>query len=116
MKNQKIIINGKNESLDFTYVEDLAQGIVLATTNPKSINDTFNITYGKSRKLIDFINILENNVGKINYEIKGRDEFRPKRGTLGIKKAKKIIKYSPKYPLELGIKKYLKFFKENKID
>ena len=54
--------------------------------------------------------ILENNVGKINYEIKGRDEFRPKRGTLGIKKAKKIIKYSPKYPLELGIKKYLKFF------
>ena len=116
LNNQKIIINGKNESLDFTYVEDLAQGIVLATTNPKSINDTFNITYGKSRKLLDFIDILENNVGKINYEIKGRDEFRPKRGTLGIKKAKKIIKYSPKYSLELGIKKYLKFFKENKID
>ncbi len=116
LKKQKIIINGKDESLDFTYVEDLAQGIVLATTDKKSLNDTYNITFGKSRKLIDFVKILEKILGKIDYEIKDRDSFRPKRGTLGITKAKKMINYSPKYSLETGIPKYLKFFKENKIE
>ena len=111
---KKIIVNGKDESLDFTYVDDLAQGIVLATTNLNSTNETFNITFGKSRKLLDFIKILSKFVGKIDIEIKERDSFRPKRGTLGIKKARSLLNYVPKFPLEKGIKKYLEFLKIKK--
>jgi len=116
MNKEKIIINGADESLDFTYVEDLVEGIVLATTNLNSVDDTFNLTYGKSRKLLDFIKILSNILGEINYEIKERDSFRPKRGTLCIKNARKILNYKPKHPLELGIPKYLEFLKNQKID
>ena len=111
---KKIIVNGRDESLDFTYVDDLAQGIVLATINTGSINETFNITFGRSRKLLDFIKILNELVGSLDYEVKERDSFRPKRGTLGIKKAKRLLNYAPKFPLEKGIKKYLEFLKIKK--
>ena len=55
LENETIIIQGKNEKLDFTYVEDLARGCVLAATNKKGINKTFNMTYGKAETLYSFV-------------------------------------------------------------
>jgi len=44
MRNDTLKVKGANEVLDFTYVEDTAQGIVLAATKPEANNQTFNIT------------------------------------------------------------------------
>ena len=44
------------------------------------------------------------------------DNFRPKRGTLSINKAKRLLKYKPKYDLQKGIKKYIDFIKFLKND
>ena len=46
LKGQIIKIQGKNEKLDFTFVEDLANGCILAATKNNGKNMTFNITYG----------------------------------------------------------------------
>ena len=49
------IINGDgNERLDFTYIEDLVDGISTCCENEKAKNETFNLTYGNAEKLMIF--------------------------------------------------------------
>ena len=55
------------------------------------------------------VKILSKHFKNLNYTIVKRDNFRPKRGTLSIKKAKKLLKFKPNYNLEKGIKKYIDF-------
>ena len=116
-KGQTINIQGKEEKLDFTFVEDLANGCISAATKKNGINETFNITYGKAETLYKFVKILSKHFKKLKYKIEKRDSFRPKRGTLSTNKAKKLLNYTPTYNLEKGIKKYIdfiKFFNKNK--
>jgi len=108
-KGQTIKIQGKDEKLDFTFVEDLANGCILAATKKNGVNETFNITYGKAETLYKFVMILSKHFKKLKYKIEKRDSFRPKRGTLSINKAKRLLNYKPIYNLEKGIKKYLNF-------
>ena len=108
-KGQTIKIQGKDEKLDFTFVEDLANGCILAATKKNGVNETFNITYGKAETLYKFVMILSKHFKKLKYKIEKRDSFRPKRGTLSINKAKRLLNYKPIYNLEKGIKKYLSF-------
>jgi len=116
LNGQTINIQGKNEKLDFTYVEDLANGCIQAATNKKGENNVFNITNGKAESLYKFVKVLSKYFTNIKYKVKKRDSFRPKRGTLSIKKAKKLLNYKPKYNLEKGLHKYIKFVKKMQIN
>ena len=59
LTNKDLVINGDGEDkLDFTYVNDLVDGVEKCCLNEKAYNQIFNITYGKSKKIIDLINIL----------------------------------------------------------
>ena len=109
LKGQTIKIQGKNEKLDFTFVEDLASGCILAATKNNGKNRTFNITYGKSETLLKFVKTLSKHFKSLKYKIEKRDKFRPKRGTLSVSKAKRLLNYKPKYNLQKGIQKYIDF-------
>ena len=107
-----IDINGSGEEkLDFTYIEDLIQGIYKSCINENSINQIFNITYGNSRKLSELADILKKEFQKVNINYIERDKFMPVRGTLNISKAKKLIGYSPKFNLETGYIRYIQWYK-----
>ena len=60
---------GKKESLDFTYVDDLVNGIILSATNEKGKNQIFNITRGKAEKLYSFVKILSKNIKNIQFRV-----------------------------------------------
>ena len=112
LKNEIINVQGKDEKLDFTYVKDIANGFYLAAIKLGGKNKTFNITYGKAQKLIDYVKILKKYFPNLKYKITARDKFRPRRGTLSIKKAKKFIGYNPKFSLNKGVEEYIKFKKK----
>lgn len=97
--------------LDFTYVEDIADGIILALFNPNAEHQTYNITRGESRSLKEGIEILKKYFPdiKVNYK-KIDNPNRPIRGALDITKAREELGYSPKYSLEDGLKKYVKWY------
>jgi len=118
VSNKEIAINGDGEDkLDFTYIEDFIDGIEKCCTNPNAINQTFNLTYGNSRPIIDLIKILENNFDNIKLVKKPREDFMPDRGTLDIAKAKDLINFQPQNPIEIGYQKYINWYKEffNKV-
>lgn len=117
-KGEKLILHGGGETnLDFTYVEDVAQGFVLAALSPEGENQVFNITRGEGRTLKDYVDILKSYFPNLETEIMPLEFYRPKRGALSIKKAVRLLGYAPKYSLEDGIKKYIQFNNEvNKLD
>lgn len=102
--------NGEGK-IDFTYVEDAAQGFILAAFTPGAKNEIFNITRGEGRKIKEFVEILQTLISGIKTVIKPTDERRPNRGSLDISKAKTLLGYNPKYPLEEGLKKYIEYIK-----
>ena len=110
----QMVGDGK-EFLDFTYIDDLVQGIYLTTIKNKSLNEIFNITYGKSRSLIDLLNIIKQNVDNVIVNKIERDKLMPFRGTLSVEKAKKLLGYKPNYNLEKGLPKLIKWYENSKF-
>lgn len=112
LSNKEITINGTgNEKLDFTYIEDLLKGISLCIKKKKSINQTFNITFGNAKKINSLLEILKKSFPDVKVKYKNWDKFTPKRGTLSIAKAKKLLGYNPSYSINIGYKKYIDWYK-----
>ena len=108
-----IAINGNGEEkLDFTYIDDLINGISLCCNNKNAINQTFNLTFGKSKKINELVEILKTEFPKVKISYKEREKFMPERGTLDISKAKKLIGYEPMNPIETGYIKYISWYKK----
>ena len=112
LQNQKISINGDgNDKLDFTYIDDLVQGIMLCCENEKARNETFNITYGNARKINELLSILKSEFKDVEVSYVPKEKFVPERGTLNISKAKKLLGYKPSYSIDTGYKKYIEWYK-----
>lgn len=101
-----------SDRLDFTYIDDLADGICLAVQNPNAQNQVFNMTYGSSRSILDLVNVLRGHFPHVEVEYVERDHLMPVRGTLSIEKAKHMLGYSPKNPLEVGFCKYVEWYEK----
>ena len=109
---KKISINGLGEEkLDFTYIQDLIQGITKSILNEKAYNQIFNITYGNGRRILDLIEILKNNFNKIEVEFKDRSKLVPIRGTLSNLKSQELLGYKSEWSLEKGYQKYIDWYK-----
>lgn len=111
-KEPLILDDGGKEKVDFTYVEDVAKGFVLATFHPNAKNQIFNITRGQARSTADYAHILKGLIPGVKTVVKKSDVVRPKRGTLDISKARDLLGYNPKYSLEEGLKLYVDFVKK----
>ena len=106
MRDGVLKVNGAGETLDFTYVDDAADGIVAATLSENTVNKTYNITKSHSHTLLDAANLAVKIVGKGTIELKGRDQDFPSRGALNIDAARKDFGFDPKVDVEEGFDKY----------
>jgi nucleoside-diphosphate-sugar epimerase len=114
LRGQDLIIKGDGqESLDFTYIDDLISGLKALTLNEKSYGEIFNITRGKAQKLIDAAQIIRSEFPKVSVNFEARDALNPERGTLDISKAKSILGYSPTHDLKEGLKKYITWYRSS---
>jgi len=113
LRNQTINVNGASESLDFTYVEDTAQGIVLAATVPGAENDTYNITKSHSVSLLTAALTVVDIVGSGSIDVKDRDSNFPSRGALNIDRARTKLGYNPTVNIEQGFELYYDYFKKS---
>lgn len=108
-----ILDNGGLHQLDFTYVKDLAQGIVLTAKSKNALGETFNLTRGEGRTIKELAELLIKLSPETGSQtiIKEVNVYRPNRGALDITKARTILGYNPKYSLEEGMKEYTEFLK-----
>lgn len=113
LNNSKIIINGDGtEKLDFTYIDDLVEGVISTIKSKNSLQEIFNITFGKSRSVNTLLNIIKQNFQKVDVVYEKRDKLMPIRGTLDTSKAKKLLNFESSWPLERGYIKYINWYKK----
>lgn len=113
MRGQTLKVNGASETLDFTYVEDAAAGIVGATLGKNAVNNTYNITKSHSWSLLDAANLAVSIAGRGNVEVRDKDADFPSRGALNIDAARRDFGYNPQVDVEEGFQRYHNWFKSS---
>ena len=106
MRGDVLRVNGAGETLDFTYVDDAADGIVAAATRVMAANRTYNITKSHSVSLLEAAEMIVKIVGRGTIEVKDRDADFPTRGALCIDRARVILGFDPKVDVEEGFQNY----------
>lgn len=106
---------GKDKCLDFTYIDDCVDGIMLAVENFESAkNDTYNLAFGEgttimhlAEKVVELlgssstIEATNSRTGEVTHYI------------ADISKAKKAFGYNPKTNFEDGIRKSMEWYEAN---
>ncbi|MBF6613803.1 MAG: NAD-dependent epimerase/dehydratase family protein, partial [Chloroflexi bacterium] len=114
--NEPITIYGENKVLDFTYVDDCVSGIVsgIEALHEGSVeNQTINLAYGRGNTLLKMAQLIGDALGK-----EPRITVAP--ALLGevthyvadISRARALLNYDPKVPLEEGIPRAVKWNRE----
>ena len=101
-----------DERLDFSYIDDVVDGVCRVIGHPAARNEAFNITTGASRTLAELIAIVQEHFPEVGVEFVERDALRPYRGTLSIDKARRLIGYEPRTTLEEGLDRYVAWYRE----
>ena len=139
LEGKKIyVFNNGNHFRDFTYIDDIVEGISKVITRPKknknfklnkeklfdpssSVSDfeIYNIGNGKPIKLSKFIDIIEANLGIKSKKIFLKKQLEDMEKTYcNNSKIKKDLNFSSKTTISFGIKKfiewYLLYYKKNK--
>jgi nucleoside-diphosphate-sugar epimerase len=104
-------VNDRGEQLDFTYVEDTADGFVRACTRPEAVNETFNITRGESQTIEELAIEVQRQFPGTEIQYGASAEHmqglvRPNRGALNIDKARRLLGFVPRVSLPEGIARY----------
>jgi nucleoside-diphosphate-sugar epimerase len=107
MKDNTLNVNGANEKLDFTYVDDAADGIIAATFSDHV--GTYNLTKSHSCTLESAANLAVKLAGKGLVSIREKDEDFPSRGALNIDAARRDFGFDPKVDIEEGFQIYYKW-------
>jgi nucleoside-diphosphate-sugar epimerase len=112
LRDQPLRIDGDGEErLDFTYIDDLVHGLTQAVVREESRNEIFNITYGNARSIRECVELLRGHFPDLKVQSVERDQLMPFRGTLKIDKAVRLLQYAPTHPLEVGLPKYVNWYR-----
>ncbi len=102
-----IEINGKETALDFTHVSEVASAIITSALKTEIKNETFNISRGKRRSLIEVVMILKKYFPGTKFIINDKEKDKPVRGEINVEKAHNLLGFEPKIEIEDGIKMML---------
>lgn len=115
LKGKPLVITGTGEETrDFTYMDDIVRGTILATRTDKAFGETFNIGSGREIKIkyvAELINKFSRNKAGIKF-VQRRKWDAIKRRVANIEKSKKILRYSPAVSFEEGMERTFRWFKQ----
>jgi UDP-glucose 4-epimerase len=113
MRGIPLRVNGAGETLDFTYVDDAADGIVAAALSDRTDNKTYNITKSHSHSLLDAAKLAVKVAGKGEIVVGNRDLDFPSRGALNIDAARRDFGFDPKVDVAEGFQNYHDWLKND---
>ena len=106
------VFNEGNQSRDFTYIDDIVQGIqIVVQKSPAETNfRLLNIGNGNPVNLMEFIKLLELNIGKpFQYQMMPAQKGDVQSTYADVSEIEKLG-YKATTPLELGIPKFVNWF------
>jgi len=113
MRGGVLKVNGIHETLDFTYVDDAAQGMVQAFLSENTKNKTYNITKSHSKTLYAAAQLSVKLVGNGSIAVGDKDQDFPSRGALDISAAQRDFGFNPQIDIEEGFQRYYQWLKNS---
>lgn len=112
LSGKPIRIDGDGSAAhDFTYVDDLVEGVTAAIESPNAVNETFCITAGQAKTLAELAEIVRKRI-QCRIEYGPPDPEKPSRGTMSVEKAKRLLGWEPIFPLEDGMRAYIAWYEK----
>ncbi len=110
LENKKAIINGDGkQTRDFVFVQDVVESNVLALKYPQS--DIFNIGTGIETDINHIFRTLKKEAGSKQKELHGPAKSgEQQRSVIECLKAKRVLKWKPRYNLEEGIARTVQYY------
>lgn len=109
----RVFNHGKSKR-DFTYVDDIVQGVIHSLFVNTGQPELVNLGNGRPVVLADFVRIVEERVGtKANIEEVGMQKGDVPTTYADITKARWLLGYNPSTPIEEGITKFVDWFREH---
>lgn len=108
-----LLEGGGDGRLDFTYIDDLVDGMIraLALHQPHT-STTYNLTFGNARTIAEIAAIVKDVVPGAILEDRPRAEDKPVRGTLSTQRAADELGFVAKWPIETGYRRYCEWYVE----
>ncbi|OGC11353.1 nucleotide sugar epimerase [candidate division WOR-1 bacterium RIFOXYA12_FULL_52_29] len=116
MSGKPLPITGTGEETrDFTFVEDIVDGLLRAGVMPEAVGQEFNLASGREiqiKQLAEMINKLTGNKAGINFAPRRKWDTKS-RILASVERANKLIGYTPNTTFEEGLPQAIDWFKEN---
>lgn len=109
------VFNDGNMWRDFTYIDDIVEGILAALRHvPTSLppHGIYNLGNHRSEKLTDFIALIEKSLGrKANYRFEPMQQGDVERTYADIEASRRDLGFEPRVPISEGIPKFVEWYK-----
>lgn len=116
LNNQPLkVFNNGDLSRDFTYIDDIIQGIerIIENQNQKEIYQLYNIGNSEPVQLMKFINEIEKSTGlTAQLEMMPMQAGDVNQTWANVDDLKDKFDYQPNYPVETGVANFVKWYKE----
>jgi len=113
MDGHELVVTGDGSArLDFTCVHDLVEGVAQVLDVPAARNQVLNLAFGGARTMDELVGILSAHLPGVRVRYAPRDAGAPRRGTLRIDRAARLIGYAPRTRLEDGYARYIRWYRE----
>ena len=113
IRGGEIQVNGGSESLDFTFISDIVDGIVAATLSENTDNRTYNVTRSSARTLLEAAELAVKIVGQGSIRVNDPDNNFPSRGQLNTIRAQNDFGFYPTVNIEQGFQEYYEWLKNS---
>ena len=98
------------EKIDFTYIDDLVDGLVRVLATPEARNEIINVTTGNATSLLTAATLVADRFPGSTIQHLEREALLPKRGTLDIGKARRLLGFEPRWNAQTGIEAYVNWY------
>lgn len=111
------VFNNGEMSRDFTYIDDIVQGVIITLNNPSikekehALFQVFNIGNGSPVSLIEFITTLEDNLGKVAQKNMLPMQMGDVPRTWANTENLNALGYQSTISIQEGVKRFVKWFK-----
>lgn len=111
------VFNHGDMKRDFTYIDDIVDGVLSVLDNPPAGNDTphrvLNIGNTRSENLMDFVHIIEKELGKkAEIEFQEMQAGDVKETYADVSETTAISGFKPKTPISDGVPRFIAWYKD----
>lgn len=112
MVRKKVTIFGDGKTTrDYTYIDDVVDGLILCAKGKVKWGDTYNIASGTETSLLDVVEAIKRVVGKVKVDFQAEREGDIKRNYFDISKISKYG-YTPRVLLKEGVERLHEYLRD----